>query len=291
MFEITFNLTLFYYLFIIKGNLLKNKNFVLSYNIFYSNSTKIENNIQGPHLLPKPLKTPEKLYMPNLDKNRIGVENKNYSLIYQWINLLNGKTYIGSAIKGSSRLLAYWTPSVLNRNFPIYKSIIYYGHNNFCLAILEYLGKSGTIKKSELLKREQFYLDILFKNYYDLALNLSPTAGNNLGYKHTELWKEKRRGKGNPLYGKPFSTEFLIQQKVNREGPNNPMFGVTKSPETIAKLQKWIYVYDYDTKEFLGSYTTVECSKKFKMGKDTLTKYLASGLPFKNKLFSRVKLF
>jgi len=29
-----------------------------------------------------------------------------------------------------------------------------------------------------------------------------------------------------------------MQQKVNREGPNNPMFGVTKSPETIAKLQK-----------------------------------------------------
>lgn len=28
-----------------------------------------------------------------------------------------------------------------------------------------------------------------------------------------------------------------MQGKINREGPNNPMFGITKSPETIAKLQ------------------------------------------------------
>jgi NUMOD3 motif-containing protein len=29
-----------------------------------------------------------------------------------------------------------------------------------------------------------------------------------------------------------------MQQKINREGPNNPMFGLKKSPETIAKLHK-----------------------------------------------------
>jgi hypothetical protein len=29
-----------------------------------------------------------------------------------------------------------------------------------------------------------------------------------------------------------------MQQKINREGANNPMFGLRKSPETIAKLKK-----------------------------------------------------
>jgi len=248
MFEITFNFTLFYYLFLIKGNLLNNSTTNLSYTIFYSNSNKIENNIQGPHLFPQPLKTPERFYMPNLDKNRVGVENKNYSLIYQWINLLNGKTYVGSAIKGSTRLLAYWTPNVLSRNLPVYKNILYYGHRNFCLAILEYLGKSGTITKKVLLNREQFYLDILFNKYSDRALNLSPTAGNTLGYKHTELWKNNRKGTGNPLHGKPFSPEFIQKHTINRVGQNKPMFGVKKSPETIAKLQKWRYVYNSDSK-------------------------------------------
>lgn len=226
MFEVTlFNTLYFLFIFLSPGLSRELNNNKLSYNnspwpgpwsstfknILLSKSIRLENDFQGPHLLPQPLKTPEILYMPNLDRNKIGVENRNKSLIYQWINLLNGKTYIGSAIKGSSRLLAYWTPSVLNRNLPIYKSILYYGHKNFCLAILEYLGNSGTIKKSDVLKREQYYLDILFNKYKDSALNLSPTAGNTLGYKQTKFWKEKRKGKGNPLYGKPFSPEFLIQ--------------------------------------------------------------------------------
>ena len=41
---------------------------------------------------------------------------------------------------------------------------------------------------------------------------------------------------------------------------------------------------------FIGAYPTVECSKTFKMGKDTLSKYLKSGLPYKGKIYSRTKL-
>ena len=45
-----------------------------------------------------------------------------------------------------------------------------------------------------------------------------------------------------------------------------------------------------NSKKFLGSYSTVNCSKEFKIGKDTLTKYLNKGIPYKKKLFSRIKL-
>lgn len=51
-----------------------------------------------------------------------------------------------------------------------------------------------------------------------------------------------------------------------------------------------VYVYDFETKNFISSYSTVQCSKEFKMGKDILTKYIKSGLPYKNKLFSKIKL-
>ena len=67
------------------------------------------------------------------------------------------------------------------------------------------------------------------------------------------------------------------------------MYGKIKSSETLIKLQKLVYVYDSDTKFFIGSFPTVICSKEFKMVRvamDTLTKYLNNGLPFKNKLFS-----
>ena len=39
---------------------------------------------------------------------------------------------------------------------------------------------------------------------------------------------------------------------------------------------------------FIGAYPRI--SKTFKIGKDTLSKYLKSGLPYKGKIYSRIKL-
>lgn len=244
----------------------------------------------GPHLAPKFLTEPLRVYKPNLNRNLIGVDNRNRTVIYQWFNLINGKSYVGSAWKGSSRLLSYWTPSVLKRNLPIYNSLNKYGHNNFVLAILEDLGPTSSVTKDFMLKREQYYLDILFSGESVLILNNSPTAGTTLGFKHTTEFKLNRSGKLNPMYEKTFSAEFIRMQTRNKFGVNNPQFGVKKSTETLAKLTKLVYVYDYLTKNLIGTYSTVQCSKEFKMGKDTLTKYLNNGLPYKNKIFSRNKL-
>ena len=87
------------------------------------------------------------------------------------------------------------------------------------------------------------------------------------------------------MFGRSFSPEFLATQKQDKFGPNKPQYNVIKSPETIAKLTKLVYVYDANTKKYLGAFSTVNCSKQFKMGKDTLTKYLASGQPFKGHIF------
>ena len=50
----------------------------------------------GPHLVPKFLTKPLRLYMPNLNRNLIGVENRNRTVIYQWFKIINGKLYVGS---------------------------------------------------------------------------------------------------------------------------------------------------------------------------------------------------
>ena len=50
----------------------------------------------GPHIEPEFLNKPVRVYKPNLDRNLIGTENKNRTIIYQWINLINGKMYVGS---------------------------------------------------------------------------------------------------------------------------------------------------------------------------------------------------
>lgn len=244
----------------------------------------------GPHIEPKFLNNPIRVYKPNLDRNLIGIENKNRTLIYQWINLINGKMYVGSGWDGSSRLLSYWRVSVLKRNYPIYNSITRYTHNNFMLIILEDLGKTGSVDKIYMLSREQFYLDLLFKNDPFKTLNSYPTAGNNLGFKHKENFRISSIGALNPMYGKEFSPEFIYMQKRDKKGINNPLYGTKKSAITLAKLTKLVYVYNAEDLSVIGAYPTVEVSRTFKMGKDTVSKYLKSGLPYKGKIYSRIKL-
>lgn len=59
------------------------------------NKVKIPN---GPHIKPIWLNNPIRIY-DNIDcqKNLIGSNNKKRSIIYQWINLITGKMYVGSA--------------------------------------------------------------------------------------------------------------------------------------------------------------------------------------------------
>jgi len=136
----------------------------------------------GPFIKPIFLNEPVRVYFPKLNRNLIGTDNRKRVVIYQWTNLINGKIYIGSASTGSTRLLSYFNPNVSLRNLPIYNSLRKYGHNNFCLAILEDLGKVQQISKKFILEREQYYLDILFTKYLDRNLDLSPTAGTNLRF-------------------------------------------------------------------------------------------------------------
>lgn len=207
----------------------------------------------GPHIKPFWLNLPVRVYYnPNFYRNLIGSDNKKRSVIYQWINLISDQIYIGSAWNGSTRLLSYWTPSILCRNLPIYNSINYYGIHNFALAIIEDLGISGSVKKEIILYREQFYLDILFTKYPLQTLNLDKIAGSTKDYKHKYEFRKNRSGKLNPKYGREKSKEFIEKQYCNKIDTNNPNFGKIKSLITIGKITKMIYVYNSSDMRFIG---------------------------------------
>lgn len=93
----------------------------------------------------------------NADTQKLEIlqENKGKSGIYRWANILNGKTYVGSAKDLSKRLGNYYSFSYLTSidYSLINKAILKYGYSNFSFEILEYCNQSV------LLKREQFYLD------------------------------------------------------------------------------------------------------------------------------------
>ena len=125
----------------------------------------------------------------DLDKLSILKESKNKSGIYLWRNLIDDKFYmqyynVGHLAKFQKSSYIYW-------------ALLKYGYSQFSLEILEYCDRKDTIK------REQHYIDLLKPKY-----NLSPTAGSNLGYKHTEqtkaavsaasLGKARPEGSGRP---------------------------------------------------------------------------------------------
>jgi group I intron endonuclease len=83
----------------------------------------------------------------------------------------------------------------------ICKALLKYGYSNFSFEILEYCDKSIVLQK------EQHYLDLLAPEYYILK-----TAGNSLGYKHSEVIKQKM---SEINLGKIFSEETRKKKSVN----------------------------------------------------------------------------
>lgn len=243
----------------------------------------------GPHVKPVWLNEPVRTY-PNAEENKTALvqDNRKRLIIYQWVNLINNKIYIGSALNGATRLVSYFTPTVLAKGLAVYTEILIYGHSNFAVAILKDLGPTGSMTQNELFAVEQAYLDLVFSTLnFDMRLNRSKTAGVSSGYVHSDEWKAARTGELNPMYNRPKSPEFLAQQTSDKSGANNPQYGVIKSPETVAKLTKLVSVYKASDNSLVGTYSTVACKEKFNIGYDTLINRIKTGKPHKGYFYVR----
>jgi hypothetical protein len=123
---------------------------------------------------------------------------------------------------------------------------------------LEVLGETKSVSKSDILAREQFYLDWALKTYGLKVLNLLTVTHSSLGLKHTletkakiaearlgkshsnetrDKLSQRFSGEGNPFFGRKHTAEFLTKLK-ERSGAANPMFGKEKSPEFIEHMHK-----------------------------------------------------
>lgn len=106
---------------------------------------------------------------------------RRVSGIYQILNAVNGKRYVGSAVNLQNRQQNHW--SALKRgdhgNQHLQRAFNKHGESVFLFKIIEYASdlRSNQPLKQFLLKREQYYFGILKPEY-----NLLPTAGNNLGH-------------------------------------------------------------------------------------------------------------
>lgn len=154
------------------------------------------------------------IYNLYLDKEVFLKEFKNKSGIYLIHNNVNGKQYIGSAMDLSKRLATYYFPSRLSDNRYISKSILKYGHSNFSVVILDILGTTGLHTKTDILNKEQYHIDL-----YKPLLNLNPTAGSSLGFKHSE---ESKKLISEFRKGKPLSDSTKKRLSILFSGELNP---------------------------------------------------------------------
>lgn len=102
--------------------------------------------------------------------------------IYEIVNLVNGKRYIGSAINTAHRWRQHKSLLGKGKNNPLMQRAWQkYGASSFVFRLLEEVEE-----RSDLLVREQFYLDTCSPEY-----NVATTAGSNLGVKWSAETIEK----------------------------------------------------------------------------------------------------
>jgi group I intron endonuclease len=104
--------------------------------------------------------------------------------VYKWLNNLSGKLYIGSSINLSNPLRLYYNYDYISDNSKgnsiIHQALNNYGYSNFTLEIMKYCDAD------KVVELEQHYFDTLNPEY-----NILKTAGNSLGFKHSEETKLK----------------------------------------------------------------------------------------------------
>jgi len=101
-------------------------------------------------------------------------------VIYKITNLINGDFYIGSTQNLYKRYYTHIRDIRSNKQscVKLIRAINKYGESNFKFEIID------ECEPNNILKKEQYYLDLLFPKY-----NIAKIAGSNLGIKRTEECK------------------------------------------------------------------------------------------------------
>lgn len=141
--------------------------------------------------------------------------------IYAIRNTINGKAYVGSAVKVSRRWARHRTDLAtgIHHSAKLQRAWSKYGADRFEFVVLEVVdGKAG------LIEREQYWIDKL--NAFAGGYNTTSTAGNCLGVTHGDDVRQKVREKALQQWADPVSRAILLESRKGR----------TQSEETRAKM-------------------------------------------------------
>lgn len=145
--------------------------------------------------------------------------------VYEIVNLVNGKIYIGSSQDLDGRKNKHFRMLRSNTHHckHLQNSFNAYKEKCFEFRVLEYC--------NNYLEREQYYLDNTPIKYNSCKDAIAPMKGR----KHTEESKQKmsRKGKEHPWYGKKHSEESKVKMSNSLEGK----FSGEKNPRCKYKYE------------------------------------------------------
>lgn len=152
--------------------------------------------------------------------------------IYEIVNKVNGKTYIGSSVDIEKRWKNHLYQLKRNKHHSKHLQNAYnkHGRENFDFRILEHTAIGN------MLVREQFHMDDRKSYSPDLGYNICPSAGNRLGVKASDETKKKIserkkargdwKGNKNPGYG------------IHNFGEDSARWGMTHTAESRERISE-----------------------------------------------------
>ena len=144
--------------------------------------------------------------------------------VYSLINILNGKSYIGSSASLYERLKDYYQPAYIasQPKRHINRAILKYGIESFLVVILEYTDLS------DLYASEQAWIDSFEPEY-----NVLKYVTSMPGYKLTQEHKDNI---SKAITGKKQTAERRAAQSARLIGAGNPLWGRKHSEATKALM-------------------------------------------------------
>lgn len=205
--------------------------------------------------------------------------------IYVFVNLVNDKQYIGSAVNIYRRFLDHIGGR--QSNIPLQRAFDKYGKENFQFVVYAY----APYVLPAIIELETFYISYFpFEKLY----NLSPAAGSMFGYKHKKEAIEKMKLRlldpsNHPMFGKTHSNES--RSLISKPKSLNPMFGRSHTVETRMIMSNMkgfpVFLYDINNQYILTFKNNFELSKFLGCSKVTVGRYLKSGKLFKGMYYIR----
>ncbi len=150
--------------------------------------------------------------------------------VYVIANLATDKIYVGSSVDvdGRWRIHLRHLRSGKHHSFHLQRAWDKYGETNFCFGVLE-----EVTDPSQLVAREQEWINLTSAADPAQGYNVSPTAGNQLGFRHSDTTRTKMSASHK---GVPLSPEHRASMSAVRKGKPPSNTGVPRSPEACARI-------------------------------------------------------